>query len=58
MGVVYTHGVAGLCGGLLVGIFADPAVIVYHQRQRARRSWSRAGCTATATSSSSSSSPA
>ena len=29
MGVVYTHGLAGLCGGLLVGIFADPAVIVY-----------------------------
>ena len=29
MGVVYTHGVAGLCGGLLVGIFADPAIIVY-----------------------------
>jgi Amt family ammonium transporter len=29
MGVVYTHGLAGFCGGLLVGIFADPAVIVY-----------------------------
>jgi Amt family ammonium transporter len=29
MGVVYTHGLAGLCGGLLVGIFADPSVIVY-----------------------------
>ena len=29
MGVVYTHGVAGLCGGLLVGIFADPSIIVY-----------------------------
>jgi Amt family ammonium transporter len=29
MGVFHTHGVAGLCGGLLVGIFADPAVIVY-----------------------------
>jgi Amt family ammonium transporter len=28
-GVVYTHGLAGLCGGLLVGIFADPAVTVY-----------------------------
>ena len=26
MGVVYTHGLAGLCGGLLVGIFADPSV--------------------------------
>jgi Amt family ammonium transporter len=29
MGVVYTHGLAGLCGGLLVGIFADPTVVVY-----------------------------
>jgi Amt family ammonium transporter len=31
MGVFHTHGVAGLCGGLLVGIFADPAVILYQQ---------------------------
>jgi Amt family ammonium transporter len=29
MGVLYTHGVAGLCGGLLVGILADPKIIVY-----------------------------
>jgi Amt family ammonium transporter len=29
LGVVYTHGIAGLCGGLLVGIFADPHVLVY-----------------------------
>jgi ammonium transporter, Amt family len=29
MGVVYTHGLAGLLGGLLVGLFADPAVLVY-----------------------------
>jgi len=29
MGVVYTHGIAGLAGGLLVGIFADPTVIEY-----------------------------
>jgi Amt family ammonium transporter len=29
MGVLYTHGIAGLCGGLLVGIFADPTVVVY-----------------------------
>jgi Amt family ammonium transporter len=28
-GVVYTHGLAGLCGGLLVGIFADPNIIEY-----------------------------
>jgi Amt family ammonium transporter len=30
MGVAYTHGIAGLFGGLLVGFFADPAVVVYH----------------------------
>ena len=24
LGVVYTHGIAGLCGGLLVGLLADP----------------------------------
>jgi ammonium transporter, Amt family len=29
LGVVYTHGIAGLCGGLLVGVFADPNVVVY-----------------------------
>src|ERR1019366_3761335 len=29
MGVLYTHGIARLCGGLLVGIFADPTVVVY-----------------------------
>jgi Amt family ammonium transporter len=29
MGVVYTHGLAGLMGGLLVGIFADPTVQVF-----------------------------
>jgi Amt family ammonium transporter len=29
LGVVYTHGIAGLCGGLLVGLFADPNMIVY-----------------------------
>ena len=28
MGVVYTHGIAGLLGGLLVGILADPSVLV------------------------------
>ena len=27
--MVYTHGFAGLAGGLLVGIFADPGMIVY-----------------------------
>ena len=29
LGVVYTHGFAGLTGGLLVGIFADPNMVEY-----------------------------
>jgi Amt family ammonium transporter len=29
LGVVYTHGFAGLLGGLLVGLFADPKLVVY-----------------------------
>jgi Amt family ammonium transporter len=29
LGVVHTHGVAGLAGGLLVGLFADPHIIEY-----------------------------
>jgi Amt family ammonium transporter len=29
LGVIYTHGIAGLFGGLLVGIFADPNMIEY-----------------------------
>ncbi|MCV7226038.1 ammonium transporter [Mycolicibacterium komossense] len=29
LGVVHTHGVAGLLGGLLVGVLADPNVTVY-----------------------------
>jgi Amt family ammonium transporter len=29
LGVIYTHGFAGLAGGLLVGIFADPNIILY-----------------------------
>ena len=29
MGVFYTNGIAGLCGGVLVGFFADPSVVVY-----------------------------
>ncbi len=29
LGVVYTHGIAGLSGGLLVGLLADPNMIVY-----------------------------
>ncbi|HTW98343.1 MAG TPA: ammonium transporter [Acidimicrobiales bacterium] len=29
LGVIYTHGIAGLFGGLMVGIFADPNMIEY-----------------------------
>ncbi|HEV3211794.1 MAG TPA: ammonium transporter [Acidimicrobiales bacterium] len=29
LGVVYTHGIAGLVGGLLVGVLADPGMIEY-----------------------------
>jgi Amt family ammonium transporter len=29
LGVVYTHGIAGLTGGLLVGFFADPGMLEY-----------------------------
>jgi ammonium transporter, Amt family len=29
LGVVHTHGVAGLAGGLLVGVLADPHIIFY-----------------------------
>ncbi|HEV2982227.1 MAG TPA: hypothetical protein VGX51_12400, partial [Solirubrobacteraceae bacterium] len=29
LGVIYTHGVAGLCGGLLVGVLADPHMVEY-----------------------------
>jgi len=29
LGVVYTHGIAGLTGGLLLGIFGDPNMIEY-----------------------------
>jgi len=29
LGVVYTHGIAGLTGGLLVGFFADPGMVEY-----------------------------
>jgi Amt family ammonium transporter len=32
LGVVYTHGFAGLLGGLLTGVFADPNMAVYYTR--------------------------
>ncbi len=43
MGVVYTHGLAGLCGGLLVGIFADPSVVVYAQSNGTRPGFAATG---------------
>jgi Amt family ammonium transporter len=30
LGVIYTHGFAGLAGGLLVGIFADPQMALFY----------------------------
>jgi ammonium transporter, Amt family len=33
LGVVYTHGIAGLLGGLLVGFLADPSVLEYPAAQ-------------------------
>jgi Amt family ammonium transporter len=29
LGVIYTHGIAGLCGGLMVGLFAAPGMVEY-----------------------------
>jgi len=29
LGVIYTHGIAGLCGGLLVGLLANPNMVEY-----------------------------
>jgi Amt family ammonium transporter len=29
LGVIYTHGIAGLFGGLLVGLLADPSIVEY-----------------------------
>ena len=31
LGVVYTHGFAGLAGGLLVGVFADPGMALFYK---------------------------
>ena len=32
LGVVYTHGFAGLAGGLLTGVFADPNMALFYNR--------------------------
>ncbi len=29
MGIIYTHGIAGFFGGILLGVFADPSVVEY-----------------------------
>ena len=29
LGVIYTHGIAGLAGGLMVGLLADPSIVEY-----------------------------
>ncbi len=34
LGVVYTHGFAGLAGGLLVGIFADPNMALFYKTSK------------------------
>jgi len=34
LGVVYTHGFAGLAGGLLVGIFADPNMALFYNKAK------------------------
>jgi Amt family ammonium transporter len=31
LGVIYTHGFAGLAGGLLVGVFADPQMALFYK---------------------------
>ena len=36
LGVIYTHGIAGLAGGLLTGVFADPLMRVYYGPHGAR----------------------
>jgi Amt family ammonium transporter len=30
LGVIYTHGIAGFCGGIMTGIFADPGMAVFY----------------------------
>jgi Amt family ammonium transporter len=34
LGVIYTHGFAGLAGGLLVGIFADPNMALFYKTSK------------------------
>jgi len=39
LGVIYTHGIAGLLGGLLVGFLADPNVLEYPAAPGGARAW-------------------
>ena len=48
LGVVYTHGIAGLFGGLLVGLLADPNMIIYLGSGRAPTSSPRLACSTAA----------
>jgi ammonium transporter, Amt family len=34
LGVIYTHGFAGLAGGLLVGVFADPNMALFYKTSK------------------------
>ena len=43
LGVIYTHGIAGLLGGLLVGVLADPNVIEYPAATKGGAAFSGAG---------------
>jgi Amt family ammonium transporter len=43
LGVVYTHGIAGLLGGLMVGLLADPKMIMYFDKTGKAAGFSGAG---------------
>ena len=36
LGVIYTHGIAGLFGGLMLGLFGDPGMLEYGLRPSRR----------------------
>ena len=47
LGVFHTHGVAGLAGGLLVGVLADPNIVEYLGGSTGSDVTTAAGCTGT-----------
>ncbi len=58
MGIVYTHGIAGFVGGIMLGVFADPSVVEYTYVRGYKGPWpSRVLCTGTLSKYSSSSWP-